>query len=175
MTTPPPGYRDWPALAAAAAHILAQRTAGDPAQVAAGKMTADQAAHRMKNATALARQWACVIDRTDAPADGWAWFESFGAHPLPVRLDLANVARNAAARAKADPANASAAELAAACAALAWWQRPQIAGDDMPHILHVHAANQFLRAVNAARPAPAPRPLPPRAVPRATAPQRALL
>lgn len=174
-TPPPPGHRDWPALAAAAQRLLADRQTRDPAAVERKRMTADHAASRLATARALALQWQCVADRRDAPDNGWDYFQTFGAYPITVRLDLADVARTAADRARANPDNLAMAMLAGTCAALRWWQTPHVEGDDMPSILRVHAANQQARREHAARPAPTPPPLPARPPLRAPAPQRALI
>lgn len=170
---PPPGYRDWPCLAATAAQLLADREAGDPRLVASHKLTASQAEYRLTTARALALQWRAVIEHRDATVE--RYFDDFGAYPAAVRIEIADIARAAAERARAAPGDEARALLAGACAALAWWQQRDRDGDDTPRILRVHAANQHARATRAPRPVPAPAPLPVRPPMRAAQPQRAML
>lgn len=164
MMAPPPGYRDWETLAATAARLLAKRERGDAESVAAGTMSAEHAMKRRNVVKALAEQWRYVVERIDAPEDGWAFFQTFGAYPITVRLELADIARNAAELLRAAPGHEGKAHLAGACAALYWWQLPMHGdrGDDIPQILRVHAANQQARAQRAARLPKQPVPLPPR-------------
>lgn len=171
---PPPGHQDWQTLAATAARLLADREAGDPKLVESHKLTASQAAHRLATARALALQWQAVMAHAEAPADELAFFETFGAWPMLVRIAIADIARAAADRARADPRSDDKAMLAGACAALAWYQQRSCPLGDMPLILQVHAANQQARANRAARPAPTPAPLPARP-PRREAEQRAMI
>lgn len=161
MTTPPPpGRADWPALAAAAAQILAKRERDYPEGVRLKKITASEAEHGIKAARALALQWQAIMAHEDAPLDGLAYFEAFGCYPIVVRLEIADIAAAAARRAQADPTNEAKLLLAGACAALAWYQGTHGEPGDAPFILRIHAANQQARADRAARPAPAPTPLP---------------
>jgi hypothetical protein len=160
MTTPasppPPGHTDWPTLAATAARIFKDRDAGDPKLVENHKLTTSQAEYRLATARALALQWQAVMAHEDVPLDDFAYFEAFGAWPFTVRLEIADIARLAADRARADAADEAKALLAGACAALAWYQQPHGFVGDTPLILRVHAANQQARADRAARPVQAP-------------------
>lgn len=168
LAAPPPGHADWPMLAATATRIHRDRETGDARLIAANRLTADQAAHRLATARALDMQWQAVLAHDALPLDGLAYFEALGAWPMAVQIEIAEIARAGADRARADPTDANL-QLAGACAALAWYQQSHGAAGQAALILRVHAANQQARAERAARPAPQPIPLPVR-TPRPIAP-----
>lgn len=149
--TIPPMASEWPQLTRAARHILAQREAHDPQQVAKGRLTEVEAATRLRIARALSAQWdsiAAGIVPYDAET---AWIESEGAegtYPHELHSDLTAGASLARARADRHDDDREADHFALCVAALAWHARPR---DHMSHILDVAHANAAIRAIRAGK------------------------
>lgn len=136
---------EWPALAAAAKRMLAQREASAEANIEKGKLTPEQAADRIRVARALSRLWDTIAAGT-APYDfETAWIESAGregTYPHELRTDLDAAATRA--RTLADrKGDAQAAAFADALAALAWHARPR---DHISNIIDVAHANAAARS-----------------------------
>ncbi|MGW8189560.1 hypothetical protein [Sphingomonas hankookensis] len=149
--TIPPMASEWPQLARAARHILAQREAHDPQQVAKGRLTEVEAATRLRIARALSAQWdsiAAGIVPYDAET---AWIDSGGAegaYPHELHADLSAGAALARARADRHDTDREAEHFAQCVAALAWHARPR---DHISHILDVAHANVAIRAGRAGK------------------------
>lgn len=146
--TRPALYNSLDQLAAAAAQLLAARRANDPAQVGKGKITADQAAIRLRIMTAIADQWrimragdpfACQHDRY------WATGGREGARADEMISTLEAALAGATARHHADPDDTARLELACAIEALLWWQRPAAPGHVRPAIARLHDTTIALR------------------------------
>lgn len=144
--TMPPLASDWPALASAAHRILAQRRTLDPQQVEKGRLTAADAATRLRVATALAAQWDSIAAGQPPYDAETAWIVSNGTegtYPHELRTDLNAAADRARALADRHGEDAEAAHFAEAVAALGWHARPR---DHISHILDVAHANAAWRA-----------------------------
>jgi hypothetical protein len=155
----------WPELARVAAHIRDQRAAGDGKVVETGKMTADQAAARLRIATAVAADWAAIAalqpmpEPTATDAEKVAMLDRAAAvtagrvHPAQATMVAAagwtgEQPRGALwqiAEAEIGPVDLIRAYLraesyAAAVEALAWWQRLGIWPRHLPSASEVRRA-----------------------------------
>lgn len=149
--TIPPMASEWPQLARAARHILAQREAHDPQQVAKGRLTEVEAATRLRIARALSAQWDSIVVGIEPYDAETAWIESEGAegaYPHELYADLSSGAALARARADRNDDDREAEHFAQCVAALAWHARPR---DHMSHILDVAHANAAIRARQATK------------------------
>lgn len=135
--SPPPFYNDWPGLATLAGQLLAARLAGDPEQVAGGRITQAAADDRARIMHAVVAIWRAVVRREPLP--------ELAAFHAEIRQDLANVRSGAAARLAAAPSNTTFERQLAGIEALVWNHRPCMPGADLPWILHVHEINVELR------------------------------
>ena len=146
MTPLPALASDWHALAVAARRILDQRRTLDPQQVEKGRLTAADAAARLRIATALVAQWDSIAAGQPPYDAETAWIASGGAkgtYPHELRTDLNAAADRARALADRHGEDADAAQFAAAVAALAWHARPR---DHISNIFDVAQANAAWRA-----------------------------
>ncbi len=136
---------DWPALALAARQMLAQRESSAASNVEKGRLTAAQAADRIRVARALASLWD-TITAGQPPYDfETAWIDSAGregTYPHELRADLDAAAGRARILADRKGEDAGAEAFAQALAALAWHARPR---DHVSHILDVAHVNAALR------------------------------
>ncbi len=132
---------DWPALARAAHRILDQRRTLDPQQVEKGRLTAAEAAARLRVATALSALWDSIATGQPPYDAETAWIASKGTegtYPHELRTDLNAAANRARALADRHGEDAEAAHFADAVAALAWHARPP---DHISSIIDVAHAN----------------------------------
>jgi hypothetical protein len=138
--TPPPGYSDYEDLFTLARHLLAQRVARDPAQVEAGKMTAEVAATRLRVMTAICAVWNAVTRGEDIPP--------LDATPLEMASDLGAIAQTLAARAeKSDDVQTQ--SMSKYATALLWQHQPK-EGFTKPHIILMHELTLDMRQRRAA-------------------------
>lgn len=136
---------DWPALALAARQMLAQREASAAGNVEKGRLTAGQAADRIRVARALSRLWDTIAAGQPPYDFETAWIFSAGregTYPHELRTDLDAAAARARTIADRKGEDASAATFAEALAALAWHARPR---DHISSIIDVAYANAALR------------------------------
>lgn len=146
MTPHPPFADDWAGLAAVAERLCADRAAGDPRQLEAGRLTQAQAEDRARVSGALAAQWRAIADRRPIP-----WLDASSAEIL---ADLERAAEATARHAARSPdatiqlgtAPIPYTRFAEAVAALHWHQQPYRAGTDTPRIAFVHGLNLMIRA-----------------------------
>lgn len=144
---------DWPALAVAARRILDQRRTLDPQQVEKGRLTAADAATRLRVATALVAQWDSIAAGQPPYDAETAWIVSGGAegtYPHELRTDLNAAADRARALADRHGEDAEAAHFAEAVAALAWHARPPDHISNILDVAHVNAKARAQRAGEAA-------------------------
>lgn len=146
MTGMPPMASDWPALATAARQMLAQRETSADANVEKGRLTAAQAADRIRVARALSRLWDTIAAGAIPYDFETAWIDSAGhegTYPHELRADLDAAAARARTLADRKGEDAKAAAFAEALAALAWHARPR---DHISHIIDVAHANAAARS-----------------------------
>lgn len=144
MNARPALAHEWPALARAAARLLADRERGYPAAVAAGRLTQAEADVGIAAMRVLANQWRLIEAREPVPPiDDLA--ARHGTFAAIVLKQLRGAAEATAARAADRPEDAFAQVYAECVAALAWHQRPWDNAHGEPHILFVHALNLQLR------------------------------
>lgn len=108
-------------LADLAAHMLAQREAGDPVLVGKGKLSAADAEQRLRTMRAAAQERRAVLEGKPIPLDRYGYFLEFGAYPAEVQATLHAAASRTAQIAAAEPRNRDKADYAQATAALAFW------------------------------------------------------
>lgn len=136
---------DWPALALAARQMLAQREASVAGNVEKGRLTASQAADRVRVARALSRLWDTIAAGQPPYDFETAWVVSEGregTYPHELRSDLDAAAARARTLADRKGEDAAAAAFAEALAALAWHARP---ADHISSIIDVAHANADFR------------------------------
>ncbi len=136
---------EWPALALAARQMLAQREASAAANVEKGRLTAAQAADRIRVARALSQLWDTIAAGQPPYDFETAWMVSGGregTYPYELRTDLDAAAARARTIADRRGENAYAAAFADALAALAWHARP---ADRISSIIDVAHANVLAR------------------------------
>lgn len=144
-TTPmPDAVRDWHRLAQFVAQLRGSRARTYPAMIADGRISASDAATRLRIITAIAAQWDAVL-RGDALPDVPDYAAMLGATAAEMREELADVAQRAAARAAADPASRKLADQAMLAAALHWHQQPTEPDCAHPHIWQAHDFHQWQR------------------------------
>lgn len=140
---------DWPALAVAARRILDQRRTLDPQQVEKGRLTAADAATRLRVATALVAQWDSIVAGQPPYDAETAWIVSGGTegtYPHELRTDLTAAAGRARALADRHGENAEAALFAEAVAALAWHARPRDHISNILDVAHANAAHRLSKS-----------------------------
>ncbi len=147
MTAAPRFSNQWDVLLDVARELRAARAAGDPGQVAKGRLTQAEADDRARLSCALVTMWTHIVERT--VFDHLDSYASLGASWYAIRRDLAGAVDRAAARAARAPADLALRDFADCVRALLWQMQPT-GSTDLPHILWVHGFNAMLATRRAA-------------------------
>lgn len=137
---------DWPALALAARQMLAQRESSAAGNVEKGRLTATQAADRIRVARALSQLWDTIATGQPPYDFETAWIVSEGqdgTYPHELRTDLDAAAARARTLADRKGEDAAAAAFAEALAALAWHARPRDHISSIIDVAHANAAHRL--------------------------------
>lgn len=114
-------------LADLAAHMLAQREAGDPAFVEKGLLSPEDAEQRLRAMRAAALERRAILEGKPIPGDRYSYREAFGAYPAEVQATLHAAAASTAKAAATGTHNNDKADYAQATAALAFWADIRVA------------------------------------------------